>query len=98
MLLAAADARRSDIWKMLRLAPARFTTRTALHGRSRPRRPHVSHRSAIYAAGAVVILAAFILRLAQWLYGAGLMSLAGIEAAVRVSQRLRRFGGRLLHR
>ena len=43
-----------------------------------------------------VPIAAFVLRLAAWLYRAGLLNLAGIEAVLRLSQRLRRFGRRLL--
>jgi hypothetical protein len=97
MFAAAADARRSDYRKMPRLAPARIVTRPARPGR--PNRPpfHSVHRLAIYAAGIVVILAAVILRLAPRLERAGALGLAGIEAAVRLSRGLRRFGRRLLY-
>lgn len=66
----------------------------------RPHRPssHSAHRVEIYTAGTVVVLAAVILRLAQQLERAGVLGLAGIEAAVGLSRRLRQFGQRLLHR
>jgi hypothetical protein len=96
MFAASADARRLDYRKMPHLAPARIVARPAPSAR-RHRPPfHSAHRLAIYAAGIVVILAALILRLAQRLEGAGVLGLAGIEAAVRSSRGLRRFGRRLL--
>lgn len=51
---------------------------------------------ATVAAAAVVIVAATVLRWAQRLYDAGLLNLGGIEAAVRLSRRLRGFGRRVL--
>lgn len=53
-------------------------------------------RLRIYVAAVVVLIAEIILRLVQRLYRAGLLGLAGIENAVHLSRKLRRFGWRLL--
>ena len=50
----------------------------------------------IHVVAVVVLIADIMLRLAQRLYRAGFLGLAGIENAVHLSRKLRRFGWRLL--
>lgn len=57
---------------------------------------HLSERSRLYAASLTVRLGVSILRLARRLYRTGFLHLAGVEYAVRVSEKLRRLGWRLV--
>jgi hypothetical protein len=64
--------------------------------RTRKARMAPQVRLRIYVAAVVVLIADIMLRLAQHLYLAGFLGLAGIENAVHLSRKLRRFGWRLL--